>query len=443
MQRRLVCLQDRRKRPRSVEIRTSEIHLLNHSMFHAPPIFAEDYPVHTGVCCLNWRLVYCVWLGVYVPLRGYLHPKNVGNAQAIAYVISAPPGVLSAPLYSSCAGCLSVIESHSSSIIIRIPSAFFFSMSDRREKLRKIAQTTLAAIDRGHYTHDGTRVDLWSPVVACKQGIEYYPPNEFAGWTTAVQSVDLVDTRTDALPDISVLEISTIDGIHLLSSPDPDAVPDASDEETRIGVLNFASATKPGGGFLNGAQAQEESLARSSTLYASLMTPRAQTFHTLHKRDKKGGYYTNAMVLSPGVLFVRDDDGAWTRSVAADVLTCAAVNAGVARKTFFGKVGGAAEEARIERAMRERMGRALAALERARTRSIVLGAFGTGVFQNDVAMVARVWADLLGVPGARFARSFGRVVFAIIGKTFLDFKAAFEARQAEATSQTAHSTPPR
>ncbi|HBR75644.1 MAG TPA: TIGR02452 family protein, partial [Cyanobacteria bacterium UBA11159] len=38
----------------------------------------------------------------------------------------------------------------------------------------------------------------------------------------------------------------------------------------KIGVLNFASAKNPGGGFLRGTQAQEESLARSSALYKSL-----------------------------------------------------------------------------------------------------------------------------------------------------------------------------
>jgi uncharacterized protein (TIGR02452 family) len=37
-----------------------------------------------------------------------------------------------------------------------------------------------------------------------------------------------------------------------------------------VACLNFASARNPGGGFRTGAQAQEESLARSSALYPCL-----------------------------------------------------------------------------------------------------------------------------------------------------------------------------
>lgn len=38
----------------------------------------------------------------------------------------------------------------------------------------------------------------------------------------------------------------------------------------RLAILNFASAKNPGGGFLRGSQAQEECLARASTLYGSI-----------------------------------------------------------------------------------------------------------------------------------------------------------------------------
>jgi uncharacterized protein (TIGR02452 family) len=61
-----------------------------------------------------------------------------------------------------------------------------------------------------------------------------------------------------------------------------------------------------------------------------------------------------------------------------------------------------------------------------------LGSFGTGVFQNKVSLVAAIWAELLIAPDARFANSFDRVVFAILGRsTFMEFKDSFEERQAE------------
>jgi len=61
-------------------------------------------------------------------------------------------------------------------------------------------------------------------------------------------------------------------------------------------------------------------------------------------------------------------------------------------------------------------------------KNIVLGTFGTGVFRNDVAIVARIWAHLLIVADARFKNSFDRIIFAVTGgKTFGDFQSAFEA----------------
>jgi uncharacterized protein (TIGR02452 family) len=309
-------------------------------------------------------------------------------------------------------------------------------MSSRREQLRIIAQRTLEAIERGYYTLPGPpsqRHDLRSASEVTQKLTQYFPQDStLKNWEHPPSNLSTSDKTSE--PEISLLEISTIEGArHLASSH----VQQSTDEPPRIGVLNFASATKPGGGFLTGAQAQEESLARSSTLYPSLMTKSAQSFHATHKKDKKGGYYSHACIYSPGVVFFRDDLGAWTAPFQADVLTCAAVNAGVARKTLFGQVGGNLEGSRIEKVMKERMARILRLFEMEGVRELVLGSFGTGVFQNDVPTVARIWADLLASKNARFRTSFDKIVFAILGtKTFADFKDAFEKQREKSVSKS-------
>src|SRR5436309_3646440 len=74
----------------------------------------------------------------------------------------------------------------------------------------------------------------------------------------------------------------------------------------RPAALNFASAKHPGGGFLNGALAQEESLARSSGLYACLSGNAMYDFH----QAAGDPMYSNYVLYSPDVPVFRDDDGA-------------------------------------------------------------------------------------------------------------------------------------
>ena len=95
----------------------------------------------------------------------------------------------------------------------------------------------------------------------------------------------------------------------------------------------------------------------------------------------------------------------------------------------MGRLNPKGETAKIERVMRERASRALYAFERHGVRHLVLGAWGCGVFQNDVKTVACIWADLLGREGARFRKSFERVVFAVLGeRMYRDFESAFTER---------------
>ncbi|THH27819.1 hypothetical protein EUX98_g6371 [Antrodiella citrinella] len=277
----------------------------------------------------------------------------------------------------------------------------------RRVALRKIAESTLDAVDAGSYL----AYDIKDDIVSSKRGTRYYAPDSLLSTWSSSQA------PTPALPNnVSLVEISTLEGSRLLASMH-------GTSPQKIGVLNFASAMKAGGGFRSGAQAQEESLARSSSLYATLQTSTAQQFYTTHNRNAKGGYYSHAMIYSPGVVLMKDDRGDWAEPLKVDILTCAAVNAGRARQTLWGRTAGAKEEVKIEAAMRERMGRILYLFETQGVKDVVLGSFGTGVFRNDVSTVAKIWVDLLLVPGARFAGSFDNLVFAVLGtETFDTFK---------------------
>ncbi|HET9383315.1 MAG TPA: TIGR02452 family protein, partial [Streptomyces sp.] len=96
-------------------------------------------------------------------------------------------------------------------------------------------------------------------------------------------------------------------------------------------VLNFASARNPGGGHLNGAQAQEEALCRASALYTCLLE--AREFYE-HHRAHRDPFYTDRVIHSPGVPVFRDDRGALLdEPYTAGFLTAAAPNAGVVRRT--------------------------------------------------------------------------------------------------------------
>ena len=174
---------------------------------------------------------------------------------------------------------------------------------------------------------------------------------------------------------IIVENISTVDAIRKL----------VLEGKEKIGVLNFASAKNPGGGFLNGAKAQEESLAASSTLYRTLIV------HEEYYRENRkcnSMIYTNHAIYSPDVVFFRDGSFRLAEPVKASVLTLPAVNMGqVIQK------GEDVETAR--QAMKQRMKLALAIFANEGAENLVLGAYGCGVFRNEPKDVAIWWKELL------------------------------------------------
>jgi uncharacterized protein (TIGR02452 family) len=169
-----------------------------------------------------------------------------------------------------------------------------------------------------------------------------------------------------------------------------------------LACLSFASAKNPGGGFLGGAQAQEESLARSSALYPCLL---AQPAHYERNRANASAIYLDLAIFSPHVPFFRDDGGGWRdRPVLASVITCAAPNASALRqqRRF--------DAFAVERALYRRAAFVLAIAAHHGVRRLILGAWGAGVFGNDPAVVAAAFREPLC---GEHAGAFDEVVFAV------------------------------
>lgn len=163
-------------------------------------------------------------------------------------------------------------------------------------------------------------------------------------------------------------------------------------------ILNFASGRHPGGGFVSGAQAQEESLCRASVLYNCLNLKKAE-FHDVHK-ETKSPEYSDAIIYSENVPFFRDQNHEFLdMPIIFDVLSCAAINQ--SQK----KIKNAQE------LMEKRIKRILEIAYIAGAKILILGAFGAGVFRNPSEMIADIFYRALQ---CEFKNCFESVVFAIL-----------------------------
>jgi uncharacterized protein (TIGR02452 family) len=255
--------------------------------------------------------------------------------------------------------------------------------------LSSIGPETVRILERGEYVApSGKTVDLRACVQKSVQGTVLY----------TLEALELLlakaPTRRHTATSIEVTSEATGAAARRLAEREGcgDVV-----------ALNFASAKNPGGGFLGGARAQEEALARCSGLYPCLLA--APGYYEAHRR-LGSPLYSHRMIYSPRVTFFRDEEHALLdEPFAVSVITSAAPNAGAALARD--------PEARpaITEALTERARRVLAVAEAHGHHCLVLGAWGCGVFRNDPREVAGAFGDWL--ESDRFRGSFGRVVFAV------------------------------
>lgn len=172
---------------------------------------------------------------------------------------------------------------------------------------------------------------------------------------------------------------------------------------SRVAVLNFASATNPGGGVTLGSSAQEESICRCSTLYPVLCTPELRReFYDFH-RGRRDMRYTDARIYTPGITVMKTDTD-WPERMdrqdwrQVDVITCAAPNLRERPYNAMNPGQGApiklsdAELFEIHKARGKKILQTAAAHG---ADTLILGAFGCGAFRNPPEVVARAYRELL------------------------------------------------
>lgn len=318
----------------------------------------------------------------------------------------------------------------------RVTMPFKTQSAASKKLLKSIFVSTNAALDTGSYTlEESGEISLKEAVASCVKETILYDvdsiPQEWNAASASGEGATSAGSESEKKPkecEIIIQNMTTLAGARLLENLSSIESGDGELERSsnKIGILNFADAKKPGGMVLEGAATQEESIARSSTLYRSLTSSTAESYYSLHKKSAQGGFYTHTMIYSPNILLVRDDEGAWVAPLSVDVVSSAAVNARAVARTQRFSPQERAEK--VEAAMRERAARILYAFELHGVRQIVLGAWGCGIFGNNVRTVAGMWADLLWKKGSRFKGSFDKVVFAVLGQDpYEKFKEAFEA----------------
>lgn len=278
--------------------------------------------------------------------------------------------------------------------------------------LSSIAVENERLIGQGSYRHpESGMVPIAASVEQAVRGTLCYGPQDLGRLLADLPSLEAsrrvpTEVRTEVSAEKSLQAAQRLSG---------------EEGHRTIGVLNFASATKPGGGYLTGAVAQEEDLCRGSALYRCLV--QASDYYAAHRADDDP-FYSHRVIYSPAVPVFRDDA---SRLMAVPFpvtfLTCPAPNVRrIARDV-------PARLAQVPVVLNTRAAMILAVAVRHHVDDLVLGAWGCGVFRNEPGEVAAAFKASLA-PGGRFDGHFNRVVFAVYDPTparanFTAFRAAF------------------
>lgn len=186
----------------------------------------------------------------------------------------------------------------------------------------------------------------------------------------------------------------------------------------KVCILNFASATNPGGGVVKGSSAQEEAICRCSTLYPNLNEPKMWNgFYRPHQQELNP-LHNDDCIYTPGVIAFKSDTDypqmlPLNRCYKVNVITCAAPN--LREKPSNGMNSGDGDMAvkisndDLQELHEKRMRRVLEITAKKGNDVVILGAFGCGAFRNPPEVVARAMKTVV----EEYRNAFETIEFAV------------------------------
>jgi len=196
----------------------------------------------------------------------------------------------------------------------------------------------------------------------------------------------------------------------------------------RVAVLNMANQYRKGGGYEEGAGAQEEDLFRRTNLFSSLNEKHyAQKAATDYEKNGFGEF--NALY-SDTVTVLRQGLDKQYRFFSDKKQFTISVISSAAYNLKFSKV-----QEGTERYLTGTERKIIMQLETALQqghKNLVLSAFGCGAFNNNPATIAKLYKKILNMP--RYRKAFEHIVFAIVPNpgshkdNYLPFKQVFQGK---------------
>ncbi len=200
---------------------------------------------------------------------------------------------------------------------------------------------------------------------------------------------------------------------------------EAASEYARAGkkvcVLNFASATNPGGGVTHGSSAQEECLCRCSTLYPCLNE--STIWSRFYKPHRAAGnpLYNDDCLYTPGVIVFKSDISFPERMDEQDwyhvnVVTCAAPNLrnipSNSMNPFAGNSAAEIDNDSLYELHTKRIERIFRVAIADENEVLILGAFGCGAFCNPPSVVAKAFKTVQ----TKYSGYFETIEYAVLSK---------------------------